>query len=53
MPYGFPIKLGGDNPANDQKMERCVTQLMAKGQDKVSAIRICKVAIARAEAHKR
>ena len=40
--------LGGDTPAKDQKMERCVQQVMAKqGCDKVTAIRICKHAIDR------
>jgi hypothetical protein len=48
MPYGFPKSKGGDSPENDAKMERCVRDVMAKGKDKESAIRICKVAIARA-----
>lgn len=47
MPYGFKKSLGGDNQANDQRMEACVTRVMATGQDKVSAIRICKASIAR------
>lgn len=36
MPYG------GTTPAEDAKIERCVSHLMAAGHDKVSAIRICK-----------
>lgn len=47
MPYGFSKALGGDSAANDAKMERCVQQVMAQGHDKVSAIRICKVALQR------
>lgn len=42
MPYGVSKKLGGDTPANDAKMERCVASLVQKGYDKVAAIRICK-----------
>lgn len=41
-PYGIAKSKGGDSPANDAKMERCVSSLMDKGYDKVSAIRICK-----------
>lgn len=48
MPYGVAKAAGGDNAANDAKMERCVAQVMAQGKDKVTAIRICKVAIQRA-----
>ena len=48
MPYGVAKRLGGDTAANDAKMERCVAQVMAQGHDKVSAIRICKTAMARA-----
>lgn len=47
MPYGVAKAAGGDSTANDAKMERCVSQVMAQGHDKVSAIRICKVAIQR------
>jgi hypothetical protein len=43
MPYG------GTTPAQDVQIERCVQQVMAKGQDKVSAIRICKSAVLRAK----
>lgn len=42
MPYGIAKSKGGDTPANDAKMERCVSHLMDKGYDKVSAIKICK-----------
>lgn len=40
MPYGMPNDM--PQPETDQKMERCVTQLVAKGQDKQHAILICK-----------
>jgi hypothetical protein len=43
MPYG------GTTPAQDARIERCVTQLTRKGQDKVSAIRICKAAVLKAD----
>lgn len=46
MPYG------GTTPAQDVRIEKCVTQLQARGQDKVSAIRICKAAILRADKKK-
>ncbi len=36
------MPFGGTTPAEDAKIERCVEQVMAKGYDKVSAIRICK-----------
>ena len=49
MPYGLPKRLGGDTPAADAKVERCVQQVMAKqGCSKVTAIKICKYAIDRA-----
>jgi hypothetical protein len=47
VPYGFKKSLGGDNAANDSKMERCVQQVMAQGHSKVSAIRICKFSLQR------
>ena len=50
MPYGLKKSVGGDSPALDAKMERCVANLQAQGHDKVSAIRICKVSIQRAAA---
>lgn len=50
MPYGMK---GGDTPAKDAKMERCVTHVMKSGKDKTSAIRICKVAIQRSLSKKR
>jgi hypothetical protein len=43
MPYG------GTSPVQDARIERCVTQLVNKGQNKVSAIRICKAAILKAD----
>jgi hypothetical protein len=42
LPYGVSKKAGGDSADNDAKMERCVADVMAKGHDKVSAIKICK-----------
>lgn len=47
MPYGLAKAAGGDSPANDSKMEACVSSLVSKGKDKVTAIRICKAAIQR------
>lgn len=43
MPYG------GTSPAQDARIERCVTRLVASGKDKVTAIRICKAAILKAD----
>lgn len=43
MPYGVRKDKGGDSLRNDARMEACVGAVMAKGQDKESAIRICKV----------
>ncbi len=45
MPYGMK---GGDTPASDALMERCVQKLVAAGHDKVSAIKICKASIDKA-----
>lgn len=45
MPYGIALKVGGDSPSTDAKMERCIAQVVAQGHDKVSAIKICKAAI--------
>ena len=46
MPYGLSKKIGGDTPANDAKMERCVQKVMARGKvTKLSAILICKSSI--------
>jgi hypothetical protein len=39
MPYG------GTTPEQDVKIERCVDELMRKGYDKVSAIKICKSSV--------
>ena len=50
MPYSLKKSVGGDTPALDAKMERCVSNLQAQGHDKVSAIRICKASIQRAAA---
>lgn len=47
MPYGMP------DPANqDERMERCVADLVAKGRSKVSAIKICKAGIIEADRKK-
>lgn len=45
MPYGVAKTAGGDSPANDAKMERCVADVTASGKPKVNAIRICKVSL--------
>lgn len=45
MPYGIAKKVGGDNPTNDAKMERCIQKVMADGNDKLKAILICKASI--------
>lgn len=47
MPYGVSKDVGGDSQSNDSLMERCVTQVMAQGKDKVTAIKICKASIQR------
>jgi hypothetical protein len=45
MPYGLSKRSGGDTPARDAKMERCVAQLQARGKSKLSAILICKASL--------
>lgn len=47
MPYGIAKTAGGDTPANDQKMQRCVQQVMQQGHSKLAAILICKASIDR------
>lgn len=47
MPYGMP-----DPKNQDDRMERCVNDLVAKGRDKVSAIKICKAGIIEADKKK-
>lgn len=42
MPWGIPLSHGGETAANVEKMESCVQAVMAKGTDKVAAIKICK-----------
>jgi len=49
MPYGLSKKSGGDSPANDAKMERCIADLQAKGHSKLSSILICKTSIQRSK----
>lgn len=51
MPYGMPKDM--PQPETDQKMERCVTQVMKQGRDKQHAIMICKAAIIRGASKKR
>jgi hypothetical protein len=43
MPYGPASKGGKETAAYDAYMERCVISVMKGGNDKSSAIRICKV----------
>lgn len=45
MPYGLPKAQGGDTPAKDAKMERCIAKVMAEGHSKLQAILICKASI--------
>jgi hypothetical protein len=46
MPYGLSKKTGGDTPARDAKMERCIQDVMSQnGNDKLKAILICKASI--------
>lgn len=45
MPYGISKKVGGDTQAVDSKMERCVSDVIKTGKDKVTAIKICKSSI--------
>ena len=47
-PYGLSKKIGGDTPALDAKMQRCITDLQARGVKKLNAILICKASIQRA-----
>ncbi len=42
MPYGLPKSKGGDTAASDAWMERCISDVQAKGKSKLSAILICK-----------
>lgn len=42
MPYGLPKAKGGDTASNDAWMERCIADVQARGQSKLSAILICK-----------
>lgn len=53
MPYGLSKESGGDSAANDERMERCVKDVMAKGTPKLNAILICKASIQRAQSKKR
>lgn len=42
MPYGLPKKLGGDTAASTAWMERCISDVQAKGRSRLSSILICK-----------
>jgi len=53
MPYGVAKRLGGDNARNDSFMESCVSSVQRRGEDKVSAIRICKAAMSRRRASRK
>jgi hypothetical protein len=47
------VPYGGTTTSQDARIERCVQKVMTEqGKDKVSAIRICKAAILRADARK-
>lgn len=43
MPYG------GTTPAQDARIERCVTKKVREGVDKTRAIRICKASVLKAD----
>jgi hypothetical protein len=45
VPYGLSKKTGGDTPARDAKMERCIADLQAQGKNKMQALLICKASI--------
>jgi len=45
MPYGLSKATGGDTPARDAKMERCIADLQGQGKNKLQAILICKASI--------
>jgi len=53
MPYGLSKKIGGDTPANDALMERCVKDVMAQGKSKLSAVLICKSSIQKSKMRKK
>lgn len=50
MPYGMK---GGDTPSKDARMERCVKDVVAKGNSKMSAILICKSSIQKSDTRKK
>jgi hypothetical protein len=45
VPYGIKKALGGDTPAVDARMERCVKDLQAQGKSKIASVLICKASI--------
>jgi len=52
MPYGIKKALGGDTPAVDARMDRCVQDVMAQGKKKLNAVLICKSSIQKSLAKK-
>jgi len=52
LPYGLSKKSGGDSPANDAAMERCIADVMKTGKSKLSAILICKTSIQKSRERK-
>lgn len=50
MPYSVAKAQGGDTPASDAWIERCVTSVMKDGTDKSHAVAICKAAWAKHQA---
>jgi hypothetical protein len=53
VPYGVSKAHGGDTPANDKRMERCVADVKAQGHSESSAIAICKASLFPSKAEKR
>lgn len=52
MPYGLRKSQGGDSPANEAWMSRCVSDVQAKGHSKLSATLICKSQFAKTKGRK-
>jgi hypothetical protein len=52
-PYSIAKALGGDTPAVDTKMERCIADLQAQGKPKITSLVICKSSIQRSLAKKK
>lgn len=45
MPYNLAKDVGGDTPALDAKVERCVARLVDRGYSKSSAVAVCKKSV--------